>query len=387
MTSNKIAGVEIIQPSPIVAEVDRKLYELLHDIDILSVVTPTNYQEQKTFFFDNHYSVAPQFVYRRENIDAFLIKRELFNLPVDKIENDDLRSLYIDVIDSYVDKIDQFDSIGSHKFLYDSLRYYGEPTEKDIRNAQFILHIPEGFEDENQTILNATDIAKLFKRFSRKHQYDYHLSIDDKLIANALVFGSNVKINQAALISSKDAMALAHHELGVHLLTSLNAQAQPLKVFQLGCPVNTKTQEGLAILSEYLAGCLTINRLKVLALRVVAVASLIKDKNFRHTFLLLKEQYQIDDEQAFKITSRVYRGGGFTKDYLYLQGFHEILNAYENSQDFNNLLIGKTSYSYLPIITKLINTGILYPPLKITPSFCTPNQNSEVYKFISHAIK
>jgi len=378
---------EIIQPNTIVAEVDRELYELLHDIDILSVVTPINYQEQKSLFFDNQYSVAPKFIYRRENINAFLIKRKLFNLPIDKIENDDLRGLYIDVIDSYVDKIDQFASIGSHEFLYDSLRYYGEPTEKDIRNAQFILHIPEGLDKENETVLNATDIAKLFKRFSQKHHYDYTLSIDDKLIANALVFGSKVKINQTALIGQTDAMALAHHELGVHLLTTINAQAQPLKVLLLGCPVNTKTQEGLAILSEYLAGCLTIGRLKILALRVIAVESLIKDKNFRQTFLLLKEQYQIDDEQAFKITSRVYRGGGFTKDYLYLQGFHEILNAYENTQDFNNLLIGKTSYRYLPIITKLINSGILYPPLKITPSFCTPNQNSEVYKFISHAIK
>ena len=76
-------------------------------------------------------------------------------------------------------------------------------------------------------------------------------------------------------------MALAHHEIGVHLVTTLNGRAQPLKVLSIGCPLNTMTQEGMTILAEYLAGCLTIKRLKILALRVLAVDSMLKEKDFR----------------------------------------------------------------------------------------------------------
>jgi len=85
------------------------------------------------------------------------------------------------------------------------------------------------------------------------------------MLANALVSGSRVKINSAAHITTDELEALAHHEMGVHLLTTLT-----LKVLSLGCPANTNTQEGLAILCEYLSGHFSIKRLRTLALRVLA---------------------------------------------------------------------------------------------------------------------
>jgi hypothetical protein len=120
---------------------------------------------------------------------------------------------------------------------------------------------------------------------------------------------------------------------------------------------------------------------------VLAVESLIKDKSFRSTFMLLKEGYQLDDDTAFTITARVYRGGGLTKDYLYLQGFHQMLNAHETAADFTHLLTGKTSLDHLPIITRLINKGILSTPERITPAFVRPVKSNVIDSFIVHAIK
>ncbi|TBH79399.1 DUF1704 domain-containing protein, partial [Escherichia coli] len=127
--------------------------------------------------------------------------------------------------------------------------------------------------------------------------------INNSMIANALVSGTKVKINASASITTKEMHALAHHELGVHLLTTLNGRAQPLKLLSLGCPVNTTTQEGLAILCEFLSGHFSLKRLRSLALQVIAVESMIKDRDFRNTFLLLKEQYKTDDMTAFTITA------------------------------------------------------------------------------------
>lgn len=367
---------------------DSSLHALVSNIDILDAVSPLNYRDEKQAFFEGRYSKVPSFIYKKSGIDAFGLKRSLFNLPVESIKDDDLKLIYLDIIDSYIDKIDQFKSIGSGDFLYDSLRYYGEPSEKDIRNAHFVLHLPEtSTPEELEPTLNASDIESLLSGFASERGYEHVLKKDDAMIANALVSGTTIKINNSAKISQTEAMALAHHEVGVHLVTTLNGRSQPLKLLSIGCPLNTMTQEGMAILAEYLAGCLTIKRLKVLALRVLAVDSMLKEKNFRTTFLMLKEQYHSSDEQAFTITARVFRGGGFTKDFLYLQGFHQMLNAYESEPNFNYLLAGKTSIDYLPKITNLIDRGLLLAPKFISPAFIEPVNITDANKFIAHAIK
>jgi uncharacterized protein (TIGR02421 family) len=320
-------------------------------------------------------------------LDPFALKRKLFNLPLEVLKDEDLHSLYEGVISSYVDKVDQFSSIGTPEFLYDSLRYYGEPSEKDIRNAHFILHLPTDVEGQDDTLIGSAEIQTILEHFGQQQGYEYQIKLDDNMIANALVSGTTIKINSSAQVSTIEAHALAHHELGVHLLTTLNARIQPLKIFSMGCPVNTLTQEGLAILSEFLAGHISVSRLRILALRVLAVKSMIQEKDFRTTFMYLKEQHHVSDQQAFTITTRVYRGGGFTKDYVYLQGFHKMLNLYETADNFNHLLVGKTSTEYLPAISRLIDKGWVVPPKYITPAFTNPSQRDKIQDFIAHAIK
>ena len=385
-SSNSSVRQELADIDPLFTAIDQQLHSLVRNINILEAVTPLNYAQQKALFFEQHYSAVPSFVYRESSISPFSLKRSLFNLPLEKIQDADLQQLYLSVIDSYVDKIDQFKSIGSDEFLYDSMRYYGEPSEKDIRNAQFILHLPEQPGDADE-MLDAFAIRDILTAMVDKENYTWEMQFDDTMIAKALVSGTRVRLNSKAKASTTDALALAHHELGVHLVTSLNGNKQPLRILSLGCPMNTMTQEGLAILSEYLSGNLTLQRLKVLALRVIAVKSMVEDKDFRSTFLILKEKYHVDDELAYTITARVYRGGGYTKDYLYLKGFSLVLNAYEQEENFNNLLAGKTSLEFLPLITRLIDKQLLVAPHFITPAFKEPKVNSAVESFITHAIK
>lgn len=379
-----MSSAELITES--LRKLDNELYELVKGINILDSVSPVNYRLEKTAFFESNFSRSPEFAYSTEKVDSFCLKRSLFNLPVDTLAEAELSQLYSDVIESYVDKIDQYKSIGTPDFLYESFRYYGEPSEKDIRNANFILHLPDS-EPNSDAILCADEIVARLEKFARAEGYQYQIKLDDSMIANALVSGTTVKVNSTAQASETEVDALAHHELGVHLVTTLNARNQPLKILSMGCPVNTMTQEGLAILSEYLAGCMTLPRLKVLALRVLAVDSMVEENDFKKTFLFLKEQHNVADDQAFTITARVYRGGGFTKDYLYLQGLHQMLNAYESRPDFNNLLSGKVSIEHLSVITRLIDKGYLLKPELISPAIAHPQDNDAIQKFITHAIK
>lgn len=355
--------------------IDENLTQLVADIDILSSVNPLNYAQERERFIKNKYSQEPNFQYSITNVDTHSAKRRLYELPLENIQDTQLQRLYADVIQSYADKLDQVNTIGTQEFLYNSLRYYGEPSAKDIANAHFILHLPT--EEEKEPQHDSRAIARFMQNFAQRNGYACEIQVLDGMLANALVSGSRVKINHAAYITTDELEALAHHEMGVHLLTTLNGRQQPLKVLSLGCPANTNTQEGLAILCEYLSGHFSIKRLRTLALRVLAVESMIKDRDFRHTFMLLKEQYKASDLQAFTTTARVYRGGGLTKDYLYLRGFREVLNAYDKlGDDFSLLLCGKTELKYFELIRSLVSKEIFTQPKFISPALSKPMQTN-----------
>ena len=373
--------------APQLLELDRELFELVKDVEILDAVTPLNYKQERSAFLDGNGLTNPTFTYSEHSVDVFRVKRALFNLPVEDLDDEDLVTLYSDVIQSYVDKIDQLRSVGTPDFLYDCMRYYGEPSDKDVRNANFILHLPDEDNEQEPDQLTSETIIEELTQFAQARGYQYKITPSDTMIANILVSGTNIKVNRSAKISEIEMRALAHHEVGVHLVTTLNARNQPLKVLSLGCPVNTMTQEGLAILCEYLAGFMKLSRLKILALRVLAVNSMIAEKDFKSTFHLLREEHKASPETAFTVTARVYRGGGFTKDYLYLQGLHQMLNAFETRSDFNNLLTGKVSIDYLDLITRLVDKNILTVPKFISPAIAEPADLDPVHQFIAHAIK
>jgi uncharacterized protein (TIGR02421 family) len=380
MKKNSVLSQELL-------ELDAGLYEAIKGINILSAVSPANFLQQKQAFFDSFFSIEPDFAYVGTKVDVFATKRKLFSLPLENVKDEDLHKIYFDTINSYVDKVDQFYSIGTPDFMYDSLRYFGEPTQKDLSNARFILHLPSNLAEENEDLLQVDQLTQILSDFANSNQYQYTLKLEDNMIANALVSGTTIKLNKNAKLSLSDSVALANHEIGVHLVTTLNARAQPLRILEVGNPLNTMTQEGLAILSEYLSNNLTIKRLKILALRVVAVESMLKERSFRKTFLLLREEFGADDEIAFSVCARIYRGGGFVKDYLYLQGFHKMLHAFESQSDFSLLFAGKVSMDYLPQIGRLVSKGLLYKPKFISPTFTQTSSLDNVKQYIAHAIK
>ena len=127
-----------------------------------------------------------------------------------------------------------------------------------------------------------------------------------------------------------------------------------------------KLKEGLAVFAEYMSNNLTVRRLKELAYRVIAVDSLAKGYSFSKTFRLLHNQYDLDRERAFYITVRAHRGGGFTKDYLYLTGLKKVYDYYKSGNDLSMLLTGKISLDYITSIKALEAKGFAIPPKHIT---------------------
>jgi len=154
-------------------------------------------------------------------------------------------------------------------------------------------------------------------------------------------------------------------------------------------PVNTMTQEGLAILSEYLSGNITLQRLKKFALRAIIVDQMCSGANFIECFNLLRMDYNVDPDLAFSIVTRIFRGGGFTKDHLYLSGFITILRFWEEHNDLSPLLVGKTSLPFYHTIEEMIGRDMISVPSLLTKSFLKPQPdlNNAVYSYIFSGFK
>jgi uncharacterized protein (TIGR02421 family) len=145
----------------------------------------------------------------------------------------------------------------------------------------------------------------------------------------------------------------------------MNGRSQPLQIFRTGLAGFETLQEGLAVLSEYLTGGLTNRRLRLLAARVVAVARMVEGASFLELFAELTQDYGLGARSAFLVAMRVTRGGGLTKDAVYLRGLQGVVAFLQKGGDPALLFIGKIGLEHVPVVEELLLRGVLRePPLR-----------------------
>jgi uncharacterized protein (TIGR02421 family) len=176
-----------------------------------------------------------------------------------------------------------------------------------------------------------------------------------------MVSNGNLLIGSRTKIPEERIEALIQHEVGTHVLTYLNGKAQPLRQLYIGLAGYEELQEGLAVLSEYLVGGLTRPRLRLLAARVVAAERLIKGASFVEVFRELNKDYGFERRTAFNIAVRTYRGGGLTKDAVYLHGLVQLIDYIKNGGALDTLLVGKISADHVAIVKELQWRKVLQP--------------------------
>lgn len=382
---------ELQKEYPALFDIDSNLNRLVKRIELLSYVNPLNIEKEKHRFFASKYNIEPEFKYPKIKFDPYKLQRLFFSQRLERIEDESIRKLYQDVIYYYANMIQCIETIGQgKKFYYNSLRAFGTPTEKDVQNARFILH----FKDEPTTsdmdkIFSPNDAKAYFDDFITRYNFPLNIRFSTNIAAEAMVSNSSqtLLIKKNVKFSKNQLLTLANHEIGVHLVTTFNGLDQPLKIFSNGLPKNVETQEGLSVFSEYMGGALTLRRLKELAYRVMAADGLIKGYSFADTFDLIHGQYKLNRDEAFGITLRAHRGGGFTKDRLYLSGLRKIYKRYQNEEPMDVLFTGKVSLDYEDQINHLKQLGLAQPITHKSLSFEQKLNTNKTLDFILNNLK
>ena len=372
-------------------EIDKNLDRLVREIDLLNYLNPLNIEQEKKRFFASKFSDDPIFKYRKVKFEPFTLQRQLFDQKLEDITDDEIRKLYHDTIYEYSGLVQCAASVGKEKkFFYNSLRVFGTPQEKDVKNAEFILHFHKE-EDAEEMVprYNADQAQAYFQAFGEKYPFKFRIKQTNSIAAAAMALNTTktLVIKKNWKFSDNDLKILANHEIGVNMLTTFNGLNQPLTIFSHGFANNNLTQTGLAAFSEYMSDSLTLKRMKELAYRVLAADSLIKGYSFSDTFDLLYSQYKLNKETAWSITLRAHRGGGFTKDYQYLSGLKKVYDHFRSGKKMGTLLTGKVSIEDVDLIQKLQEKGLAEKNKFYTHSFHENKNTNDKLEFLLSNLK
>ncbi len=360
--------------------VDQQLCEVSESFDFLLQVTPVNSDQAWCDFATNHYATPPVFYYRSLPYRPSLLKRRLFDIAVERIEDTTLAHLFWEKQDEIDRQLTALRDLGTSDFVFSSQQLYGAPEPELVQLATDILVQVEECDSEcsRNPLVCIDEIVHLAREeidyyHHRMNAFNATVELRDDIAAGIMVSHDRLLLSNTLELRADRLEPLLHHEIGTHLLTYFNGRCQPFRQLYAGLAGYEELQEGLAVLAEYLTGGLTRNRIRGLAARVIAVEKMLSGAKFVDTFQCLVDECHLMKRQAFVTTLRAYRGGGFTKDIIYLRGLRDLLSYLQRGHDIEPLYVGKIGLHHMPYVQEMRRRGIINAP-GVLPRFLSDPQ-------------
>jgi uncharacterized protein (TIGR02421 family) len=357
-----------------VIDIDKQFAQLCNHFDFLQLATPINEAQARREFQRKKYDKEPVFYYRPVPFDPTEFKKVLWNIPLEEIEDPALAQLFYDKREELDIKVSMLDHLDSPWFHYGSLQLYGNVGPRLSKLSTRLLSvIPPHTGRSRKGYVNAPKFRDVAIQEINKYKEQYKpflamAEVSEDMYSGLLVSKSKLYIGKEFRVPQYRVDALLQHEVGTHLVTYFNGLAQPFSLLYIGFAGYDELQEGLAVLAEFLVNGLSGSRLRMLAARVKAAEYMIDGAGFVDTFNILVKDYGFSKSMAFTLVMRIYRGGGLTKDIIYLRGFLEILEYIKSGESLEPLYVGKISSAHIPIIKELQLRGIL-KPAPLVPEF------------------
>ena len=284
--------------------------------------------------------------------------------------------------------VKMLEGCGTKQFFHQSVKIYGKPREKlrDGKSSPLGLakylravlssqnintgNLISGRNHSSQTIRDKIS-EKVIKVFGEESP---EVVVVDNISAKATASSRRIRIRKGVRFSEKDVDQLMNHEALVHVATTLNGRAQKMvKILGANYGGVTKTQEGIAVFSEFITGCIDVSRMNRVLDRVLAIQMAIDGADFVEVYRFFLSRSKLKTE-AYESTRRIFRGGvltgryPFTKDIVYLDGLVRVHNfcrtavARGRNDIIELLFTGKIDLDDLPVILQLKEAGLIKKP-------------------------
>ena len=259
-------------------------------------------------------------------------------------EDDPVEKFLFETAQSYANAARMLGAVGTRDFTTWSVSLYGRPdmlyklqNMTAVDAARFFLKLTDsligtGYIPPAESNISATNFTAWLKTRVDEFFGPNVVSVveDADLSAKAAAGANRIRVRSSATFTTLDQAQLLNHEAFIHSATMLNGRHQiNLQSLALGAPRTTRTQEGLAVLSELFTNSMDIARLRRIALRVIAVQKALDGADFIELFKFFLEAGQ-SEEDSVRSAQRIFRSGAvkdgivFTKDAVYLSGLLEV---------------------------------------------------------------
>lgn len=353
--------------------IDRELVRVADSFRFLLDLTPVDVEAHRRPFLHDGVT-EPAFTYRPLEDRPEVLRAELDAVAVADVEDQALGHLLRAKHRELELQLDMLEARGTPDFMPLSIELYGTVSPGLLDQAERLLDRIEAPPRPGAgRWLDAEEFGRLAEAelaHYRAIDPDVRLHVEIRPDASGImVSGRDLIIGAAARVAEARADALLQHEVGTHLLTYVNGTCQPIRVLAAGLAGYEETQEGLAILAEFLVGGLSPTRLRQLAARVVAVHHMVLGASFAEVHAHLVDA-GVPRSGAFTTTMRAFRAGGLTKDAVYLRGLLGLLDHLARGGTLDLLWRGKLPLDDLPLVGELADRGLLDEP-RLLPRYLT----------------
>ena len=346
-------------------QIDARLTDIERSLNLLLNITPVNAAEAWADFERSDFVTAPTLRLRPLEFEPDLVRRNLYDLEIEDVADPALHTLFRAKRDEIARQITALEDRDTSRFVYGSLQLYGATSQSLTTLARQLLEtIPaQAPNTESVTAGAFAEAARAeFDRYRAVYpDFPVHIAVREDISELMVSFG-RLLIPEAAAVRADRVTPLLHHEVGTHVVTYQNGTRQPLRLLTIGLPGYDETQEGLAVLAEYVVGGLDPRRLRVLAARVLAVDQMLHGADFLEIFESLRTEYRIPPRTAWSVAIRVVVGGGSVKDAIYLRGITRLLDFLAEGSSLDVLFVGKFALDHIPLIQDLLERDVLQAP-------------------------
>ncbi|MBJ3786839.1 flavohemoglobin expression-modulating QEGLA motif protein [Devosia sediminis] len=357
-----------------VSRADRAVDEVASRFDFLLAVTPINAEPAWQEFNAAGFKRKPTFLYRPLTVDIAESKRALWTIKLDHFEDPVLSALYSEKQQELDLQLSMLAARGTRRFRELGRALYRSVEPRLLKAAEEIMTATASSRSKNEAenvdyrFVERRAQAMIERYAGQSSSFAARIEVRDDLPAGMMVSNGRLLISRNTAMAKDRVEALLSHEVGVHLLTYYNGSGHGLRLFRAGLAGYEGAQEGLAVLAEYLAGGMTVPRLRLIAGRVLAVSAMLDGASFVDVYASLTRDHGFSDRTAFTLALRVYRGGGLAKDAIYLRGLLELLRHLEGGGSLDPFWLGKIAAGHIGVMQELTTRGLLKPPV-VTPQF------------------